>query len=930
MADQFDFKPESEQNVSAAPARHRRVDRHKQLYQQIQQEGETQQNASGQDPQATRKMPPVHSARTIPAAPPQPAAQTEETRAARPVNGEPTVFHRTTEYAQPQPGARVYGEENEGADNYRGGQYQPRSAQLDSQLYPDEEYYEDEDEAPRGHRWLAVIIAVVLVLALFFGAMCLLPKLVERPKDDSGFAGALYSLRDNMSGVLRLVGVEEEPAGIHLFQTVSSDITAGTQVQFSITTTKAVQNVRLMDEQGMALPGSAQCKDAPTNTTWVVTVRFENAYLGNVYAAVQENDAWRTTDSAILLNVVQPATPAPTQVPTPVPTQAPTDAPTDVPTDTPAPATVQPTFFVVPVAPTTQPVAVATEAPTAVPTAVPTEAPTQAPTPTPAPTAEPTATPTPTPTPTPVPTATPEPTATPMPILQAAADDSADPAKLSLTQTVYRNGKKVTDYQRETAISMNAPDKYTYYDGGVFTFRGNSFRQNAASGTVEVEDEKLSIEWEYEMGSIRTASNGVWYGIGWTGQPAIIKWAQEARENLMNLYESKRTVKALKEVIFAGLDGKIHFVDLNDGQPTRDPINVGYPLKSSVSVNPYGYPMLGVGQAISKLANKSGDYGYYLFNLLDNSELMFMSGKTSKQQDAYCANGAFDGTALFDMNSDTMIVAGENGLIYTIALNTNFDYKSEKPSLTINKDIVFLKTKAKSEEANMTGAETSVAMYNNYIYTADTQGILQCIDSNTMKAVWAKDVGDNTDAAIALDFDENGDLALYTGNTSYKRLNGKKPVTIRRLNALTGEEIWSYEISCLYNKDQLSGCKASPVVGQNGISGLVIFTVNMTGSANKSTVIALNKMDGSVEWEYEIDAQAISSPVAVYNEAGDAWIIQGDQSGNLYLLDGSTGKVCNVLSLGGEIQGSPAVYKDMLVIGTCSKDNAKMYGIRIQ
>ena len=94
----------------------------------------------------------------------------------------------------------------------------------------------------------------VLVLALFFGAMCLLPKLVERPKDDSGFAGALYSLRDNMSGVLRLVGVEEDPAGIHLFQTVSSDISTGTQVQFSITTTKAVQNVRLMDELGVTVP----------------------------------------------------------------------------------------------------------------------------------------------------------------------------------------------------------------------------------------------------------------------------------------------------------------------------------------------------------------------------------------------------------------------------------------------------------------------------------------------------------------------------------------------------------------------------------------------------------------------------------------------------------------------------------------------------
>ena len=286
MADHFDSKTEADQNTPNTPARHRRVDRHKQLYQDIQRESENQPAAQDTDAQATRVMPALRGGA-------RPAPSTGDTRDNKP--GQEPVFHRTTEYAQPQPGARVYGEESEGAADYRGsGQYQPRNAQLDSRLYPEgDDYYEDEDEAPRGRRWLAVIIAVVLVLALFFGAMCLLPKLVERPKDDSGFAGALYSLRDNMSGVLRLVGVEEDPAGMHLFQTVSSDISTGTQVQFSITTTKAVQNVRLMDEQGAPLPGSAQCKDAPTNTTWVVTVRFENAYLGNVYAAVQENDAWR-------------------------------------------------------------------------------------------------------------------------------------------------------------------------------------------------------------------------------------------------------------------------------------------------------------------------------------------------------------------------------------------------------------------------------------------------------------------------------------------------------------------------------------------------------------------------------------------------------------------------------------------------------------
>ena len=39
---------------------------------------------------------------------------------------------------------------------------------------------------------------------------------------------------------------------------------------------------------------------------------------------------------------------------------------------------------------------------------------------------------------------------------------------------------------------------------------------------------------------------------------------------------------------------------------------------------------------------------------------------------------------------------------------------------------------------------------------------------------------------------------------------------------------------------------------------------------------------------------------------------------------------CALKCMGGEIQGSPAVYRDILVIGTCSKDNAFMYGIKLQ
>ena len=210
-------------------------------------------------------------------------------------------------------------------------------------------------------------------------------------------------------------------------------------------------------------------------------------------------------------------------------------------------------------------------------------------------------------------------------------------------------------------------------------------------------------------------------------------------------------------------------------------------------------------------------------------------------------------------------------------------------------------------------------------------GILQCVDSNTMNAVWAFDTGDNTDAALALDFDAEGNLGLYTGNTMYTRLNkAKSKVSLRRINALTGEEVWKYDISCVYNKEQNAGLKASPLIGQNDIADLVIFTVNMTGGAKRSTILALNENTGAEVWRCELSAEAISSPVAVYNANGKSWVVQADRNGVLYLLDGLTGEIRSKLDLGGDIQASPAVYNNMLVIGTCSKDNAYMYGIKIQ
>lgn len=782
-----------------------------------------------------------------------------------------------------------------------------------------EEEYEDEDEE-RGLPWLKILLIVLAVLLIGCVLLYFLPD-----------AGPLHGLKKVIESAVHLVIPEKEAPGEALsFQTVTNNGVTDSRIIFHLTTNQTVEGARLEDAEGNEISCTVSLVNGAeeTNKIWAITAVFAEPFEGNIYAAIKDESGWVRTDKAVPL-VINAPTPVPTQVP--VVTQAPTNAPTQPPTQAPVQSELPAVTAAAPVMSSTN-VPVPTWAPTNAP--APTQAPTQEPTmpPTQAPTQAPTAEPTQAPTPVPSQAPTPVPTNSPMPRLEAEA---ASGAHEKVTDTVFIGGKSQSDYQREISYIAPNPDEYTNYAGGVFTFRGDNFRRNAAFGTAEVEEEKMSVLWQSPIGSLRTADNGTLYGVGWTGQPAIVKWTREVRL-MMNLYDDAKNTSALREVIFGAQDGKIYFLNLENGNATRDPINVGYPLKGSVSIDTLGRPLLAVGQGISKLPNKTGDIGLRVYNLMDGSQEFLLNGRKSDSQKQYTTNGAVDGTALFlSQGNDAMVAAGENGLLYTVDLGGVFEYpKADNPDaegrLEIDHSITYLRTKANAGKESQVGVESSVAMYDKYIYMADAYGLLRCVDSDTMKTVWAVDTGDNTDASIALDWSRDEEsLSLYTGNTAYSRLGSKKNVSIRCLNGLTGEEKWVYEIKCDYDKDQRSGCKASPVVGQNGIAHLVIFTVNQVAEGG-SRVIALNKDTGRVEWEYDLANETVSSPVAVYNEAGEAWIIQADGKGLLTMLDGETGKCCSTLNLGGNIEGSPAVYRNILVIGTCSKDNSYMYGIELK
>ena len=93
-------------------------------------------------------------------------------------------------------------------------------------------------------------------------------------------------------------------------------------------------------------------------------------------------------------------------------------------------------------------------------------------------------------------------------------------------------------------------------------------------------------------------------------------------------------------------------------------------------------------------------------------------------------------------------------------------------------------------------------------------------------------------------------------------------------------------------------------------------------------MVALYKENGNIAWEKDLSIYSWSSPTAIYSESGETNIIFCDAGGRIHLIDGKTGETkTTLLTGGGNIEGSPAIYNDIMVIGTRGQ---KIYGIKIK
>ncbi|QJD83114.1 pyrrolo-quinoline quinone [Cohnella herbarum] len=467
-----------------------------------------------------------------------------------------------------------------------------------------------------------------------------------------------------------------------------------------------------------------------------------------------------------------------------------------------------------------------------------------------------------------------------------------------------------SQWNKKPTISQAFPAVYTEVEG-ILTFRGNKERSAPSFGTTEMKRFSPKIVWEK-----KTKSSSWGGGAGWTGQPAIVKWTPEVLRT-MNVKEKFLSQPDFTEVIYASLDGYVYFMELKTGEETRSPIKIGNPIKGSVSVDARGYPLLYVGEGIPE----NGTIGFNLFSLTDQKRLLRVNGKDPF---AYRTWGAFDSSAMFNRLDDTLIVGGENGLVYHLKLNTVFDPAKKKISI----DPIINKYRYKISGNNHQGIENSIAIHDNLAYFADNGGSVQALNLNTYESEWSLPPIDDTDATIVLET-EKGIPYLYTG-TEVDKQGRKGNSYLRKINGLTGETVWQSKyasFSVLGDHPINGGLLATPVLGKKEISNLVIFTIARYGTFSGGLMVALDKATGLEKWKLPMANYAWSSPVDVYDKSGKAYLIQADSIGNISVISASNGKVVGKLSIGTNIESSPAVFNDYAVVAS---RGGKIYGIKLE
>ena len=520
------------------------------------------------------------------------------------------------------------------------------------------------------------------------------------------------------------------------------------------------------------------------------------------------------------------------------------------------------------------------------------------------------------------PTATPEaepsePAETPdnsLPEFNPNSTDSTKPELLIAETGITLDGQGVDSYSFDNPIDFGLAVDYTDVEG-IVTFRGNNFRDSASYGTANIINKSFADDyWTVQTASLQSPNGTVWTGSGWVGQPLMMTWPKEVRAH-MNMYDWAKNADSLTEVIYATMDGNIYFLDLLTGQKTRDNLYLGYTFKGAGALDPRGYPIMYLGAGYN---SANGTSHAFIINLLDCS-VMYEFGAA----DNFSLRGTlsfFDGSALVDAETDRLIYPGENGILYIMDLNTN--YNAEAGTLSVSPSNVIrwrYNGTRTTQNTYWLGMEDSAIIWRSHIIMSDNGGNLMCLDLKTLTLDWVQNVQDDTNCTPVLEL-EDGHPYVYTSTSFHggwrAPMGGSASIPIWKIDALTGEIVWQKEYTC-YTEDGVSGgTQGTLAIGKNKLSDLIFVPVARTPERGTGILAALNKNTGEVVWEVQTQVYSWSSPVAVYDADGNGYLVYCTAGGYMYLLDGLTGKALDSLDVGSNVEASPAVYNNTVVVGT--------------
>ena len=509
------------------------------------------------------------------------------------------------------------------------------------------------------------------------------------------------------------------------------------------------------------------------------------------------------------------------------------------------------------------------------------------------------------------------------------------PAKLGITEKLRYtvNGEQVVEtgpaaYLRKEKISFSGEQIRGTVEG-IFTFRGNYSRSLSSYGTAEVKREKLNESWSFRTGRL-LKSNGkdYWSGNGWTGQPLVIHWPEETKQ-VMNLYPDKKEKQDFTEVIYSGMDGYVHFLDLSDGTESRPAIHVGMVFKGTASLYPTGIPLLVLGSGDSQ----PGMYGEnvspraYIYSLIDGTKLYEFGMNDELAPRTF---HAFDSSPVIDAKTDTLFYPAENGVLYSMKLNTNYDPAAGTLTIAPEEfaDYTYSAERA-TEEAYTWGMENSATVHDNYLYVGDNGGVFYCLDVNTMHMVWAQDLCSDVNSSPIYSEEEDGNF-IYTATTLTEATTDGHSignVAIYKLNAANGRVVWKKTFEC-HNVDGVEGgILATGVLGRECIEGQIIYSVSRSPKLSSGILISLDTKTGETVWKQELSRYAWSSTATMYTKDGRAYLIQCCANGTVLLMNAANGMILDRLELAATLEATPAVFENTVVIGTRDR---RIVGITVE